>query len=152
MSSLAGWNGNPLASPYNSSKFALEGLAEALNGEVTHLGIKTLLVEPGHFRTNLLASGHMQKIDSNITEYSQMISAFATAMKQVSGHQPGNIEKGVSVVIDLVKGEGVAQGKETPSRMPLGVDAFDGIKAKCEQTLKLLIEWESIIKDTNYDD
>ena len=46
--SLAGSSGNALATPYNSSKFALEGLAEALDGEVAPLGIKTLYVEPGH--------------------------------------------------------------------------------------------------------
>ena len=93
MSSLAGRNGNPLASPYNSSKFAIEGLAEALNGEFAPLGIKVLLVEPGHFRTNLLADGHMQEIESTIPGYAQMISAFAAGVRQVNGHQPGSVEK-----------------------------------------------------------
>ena len=58
----------------------------------------------------------------------------------------------MNVVLDLVKEAGVAQGKEKPLQMPLGIHAFDGIKAKCEETLKFLAEWEAVIKNTNHDD
>jgi hypothetical protein len=54
-------------------------------------------------------------------------------------------------VLDLVRKEGIAEGKEVPLRMPLGIDVYDDVKAKCEETLKLLEEWKGVIRSTDYE-
>jgi hypothetical protein len=65
------------------------------------------------------------------------------------GNQPGDVQKGVGVILDLVRREGCAEGKETPFRMPLGTDSFQTIKRKCLDTLAGMKEWESGIKGTD---
>ena len=52
----------------------------------------------------------------------------------------------------LVRQEGLAQGRrDIPFRLPLGVDCYEEISAKCEDTLSILNDWEAVIRTTNYD-
>ena len=71
-------------------------------------------------------------------------------MPKLHGTQPGDPAKAVEVTIDLVKGEGVAEGREVPGWMPLGSDAFEVVKKKAEAELKLLGDWETVIKGTDF--
>lgn len=68
------------------------------------------------------------------------------------GGEEGGLTKrgGVSIILDLVRREGVAKGKEVPSRLPLGTDCYESIKGKCEDTLRILDEWKDIIHRTDY--
>jgi hypothetical protein len=54
-------------------------------------------------------------------------------------------------MIDVVKGEGVAKGKETPARLPIGQDSLGVVRTKCKDTLKICDEWDKVIATTNYD-
>lgn len=69
-----------------------------------------------------------------------------------SERQPGDPVKLSEIVVDLVRGEGVAKGREVPFRLPLGIDCYDEIKAKCEETLKLLEDWKDVIRGTDHED
>jgi hypothetical protein len=58
----------------------------------------------------------------------------------------------VDIVLDLVRQEGVAEKRKIPFRLSLDTNAYDEIKAKCEEMLKLLGEWEKTIKITDLED
>lgn len=171
ISSLSGWVGEPGISAYNGSKFALEGisplpiplschlpltttaqigLVESLNRETSPLGIKSLLIEPGRFRTKLLSSGNLKAFSTKIPDYADFSKALLKGMAEADQNQPGDPIKLVEIVVDLVRQEGTAEGKEIPLRLPLGSDCFNDVKAKCEETLKMLKEWEPMIKGTDY--
>lgn len=65
------------------------------------------------------------------------------------GKAPGDPRKGVKVCIDLVKGEGAVAGRELPPYLPLGTDAFEEVKAATEKCLKMLQDWEDVIRSTD---
>ncbi|KAF2729578.1 NAD(P)-binding protein [Polyplosphaeria fusca] len=152
ISSLSGWIGHPICSPYAGSKFALEGIVEGLWRETASLGIRTLLIEPGRFRTKFLSDGNRKGEESAISDYSFLSSAVLGGIAKEDQAQPGDPVKLVEIIVDLVRKEGVAQDKEVPFRVPLGIDSYDAIKEKCEETLKMLEEWKGVIQSTNYDE
>ncbi|ORX95868.1 hypothetical protein BCR34DRAFT_498167 [Clohesyomyces aquaticus] len=150
ISSRSGWCGDPFVSAYAGSKFALEGIVEALHLETEPLGIRTLLIEPGRFRTKLLSTGNMVPRYSKIPDYEQASKDFFAGLAQEDMNQPGDTSKGVGIIVDLVRKEGVAQGRTVPWRLPLGTDCYETIKGKCEETLEVLAEWEKVITSTDY--
>ncbi|KIW06126.1 hypothetical protein, variant 2 [Verruconis gallopava] len=151
LSSLSGWIGHPGCSAYAGSKFALEGWAESLSGEVASFGIRTLLVEPGRYRTKLLSSGNMKPTTSNIPDYAEYSKNLVAAISGESGKQPGDPVKLVETVVDLVRGEGIAWGKQIPFRLPMGLDCYDEILNKLEETKRMLQIWGDVIRSTNFD-
>jgi hypothetical protein len=128
------------------------GIVESLAGEVRPLGIKTLLVEPGFFRTAILTPENVKLPDSTIKDYEQINQGIKETLEGANGKQPGDPVRGVEIILDVVKREGVAagQGKEYPARLPLGTDALECLRKKCRDTLKLLDEWESIIVRSDF--
>lgn len=149
MSSLCGWIGHPGNAAYASSKFAIEGFAESLNAETAHLGLKTLLIEPGVFRTNFFSSTNLRTKQSQIADYAEFSRGILGYLASQDQKQPGDPAKLVNVVIDLVRGEGVAKGKEVPFRLPLGSDCVKEVKAKCQKTLEVIDEWEDVCQGTD---
>ena len=150
ISSRSGWYGDAFVSAYSGSKFALEGLVEGFRWETEHLGIKTILIEPGRFRTKLLSSGNLKVVPSKVADYAEASKGFIEQLAQEDQNQPGDAEKAVGVIVDLVRKEGCAESGDIPFRLPLGTDCFETIKEKCEETLKLLEKWERVIKSTDY--
>jgi len=150
--SMWGWEGVTANSMYCGAKFALEGIVESLAGEVRPLGIKTLLVEPGFFRTAILTPENVKLPDSTIKDYEQINQGIKETLEGANGKQPGDPVRGVEIILDVVKREGVAagQGKEYPARLPLGTDALECLRKKCRDTLKLLDEWERIIVRSDF--
>ncbi|KAF2691399.1 NAD(P)-binding protein [Lentithecium fluviatile CBS 122367] len=146
--SLSGWVGHEACGAYAGSKFALEGIAESLHRETSHLDIRTLLIEPGRFRTKLLSASnmhtHTRTPSSTIPDYATMLDAKMEGLANEDGAQLGDPEKLAEVVVDLVKGNGVAKGRRVPLRVALGTDCVDGIKEKCEETLRELGDWEGV--------
>lgn len=67
-----------------------------------------------------------------------------------SGKQRGDPLKGVQVILDVVRGEGVAAGKEFPTNLILGSDCFEVVKTASEAALKHLKEWEDVTKSTDF--
>lgn len=124
---------------------------EGLGQETAPFGIKTLLIEPGRFRTKLLSSGNMKSVQSAIADYKDSSREKFEALAKEDQAQPGDPKMLAKITLDLVRGEGVAQGKEVPFRLPLGTDCYDDVKQKCQETLKLLEEWGPIIKSTEFE-
>ncbi|RYP63502.1 hypothetical protein DL771_009247 [Monosporascus sp. 5C6A] len=149
MSSQAGWHADPSAAGYCASKFALEGAVECLAQELAIFapGVKVLIAEPGYFRTR--AFHNINHVPPRIPDYAEFNAAVCKAEASIAGNEPGNAEKAVAIMIDLIKGTGVAAGKQVPLRVPLGSDGWARIRAKCENMLKICDDWEEIAKSTD---
>lgn len=167
--SLSGCIGHPGVSAYAGSKFALEGIflsppmsrpllilareigmVEALRLETAPLGIKTLLFEPGRFRTKLLSGKNMKAAASSISEYGEFSKLLLEGLSKEDSAQPGDPVKLVEIILDVVRGEGVAVGREIPFRLPIGNDCCEEVKAKCEETLRVMEEWGPVIRSTDF--
>lgn len=127
---------------YSATKFALEGLSEALADELRPLGIKVLIVEPGAFRTGLFGnastSGQIDDYDSTSGETRRVV---ATA----DGTQPGDPAKAAEAVIAALEAE------HTPLRLPLGDDSVDAVLAHLESVRTEIATWEKTARATAFD-
>jgi hypothetical protein len=92
----------------------------------------------------------MKAAESAIPEYAEHSKTHLENLAREDQAQPGDPVKLVEIVLDLVRREGVAEGREVPFRLPLGVDCYDELKGKCEETLKLLEAWKDIIRSTDH--
>ncbi|KAH6616846.1 oxidoreductase,short chain dehydrogenase-like protein [Boeremia exigua] len=135
-------NGFGILSLYSASKFALTGVAESLAQEVAPFGIRTLIVQPGLFRTDFLTETNTTYSGTKIDGYQTQVDEAFKLYKGVSGQQPGDPIKGANRIIDMVKGEGLAKGKDLPTTLMLGEDSWGMAKKKAEDQLKLLSQWE----------
>lgn len=124
---------------------------ESLSRETEAFGLKTLLIEPGRFRTKLLSPGNLQVMQSKIPDYAEASREHANGLAKEDQTQPGDTQKAAKIIVDLVRKEGCAAAKDVPFRFPLGPDCFSTIKEKCEETLNLLQEWKDVINSTNHD-
>lgn len=166
--STAAWGGIPTLGAYCGSKSALrgkfqemrtsrtsltihKGAVETLQLEVAPFCIRTLLVEPGFFRTELLNNDNAKYVETAIEDYKPVTEALYGQFRSYHRQQPGNTAKGVQRIVDVVKGEGKAAGRELPEFLALGGDAVDHIKANCEMTLAVLEQWKDVSSDTTFD-
>lgn len=144
ISSLGGQLSFEGFSAYSASKFALEGLSEALALEVAPFNIKVLIVEPGQFRTNLAGAAmkHMPVMDA----YHDIIKGTRDFAHNMHGTQEGDPARAVRA-IDLA-----LHAEVTPLRLQLGADAISAIRAHAEQMLKDMSAWEGVSVDTRFED
>ncbi|CBF87502.1 hypothetical protein AN9378.2 [Aspergillus nidulans FGSC A4] len=147
--SMSAWETYPGVGPYSASKAALRYATEALSQELGPTGIKTLLVEPGQFRTELLGPSNSVFVETKIPEYQDAANASFGAFRSAHSRQRGDPVKGVARIIDVVKGEGEAAGREWPGELVLGQDAIRVIKKKCDGMLRLLSDWEGFSSSTD---
>ncbi|EXK28706.1 hypothetical protein FOMG_15162 [Fusarium oxysporum f. sp. melonis 26406] len=147
--SQAGWHADPSASGYCASKFALEGAVECLSKELAIFarGLKVLIVEPGYCRTPVF--NKIQHVEARVPEYAQFNEAVRQAEATLTESSPGDPEKAVARMIELVRGTGFAEGKKVPLRVPLGSDSWSRVKTKCEETLEICQEWEDMAKSVD---
>jgi NAD(P)-dependent dehydrogenase (short-subunit alcohol dehydrogenase family) len=128
ISSMGGVCGFPGIGYYNATKFAVEGLSEALAKELAPLGVKVLIVEPGPFRTDW--AGRSLKTPKNaIDAYAETAVARRNATQAYSGTQAGDPVRGVRAIISAVEAE------SPPLRLVLGSVAQDVITARTEAFL-----------------
>ncbi|KAL4812091.1 hypothetical protein BDW67DRAFT_189025 [Aspergillus spinulosporus] len=147
--SMSAWETYPGVGAYSASKAALRYATEALAQELAPTGIKTLLVEPGQFRTELLGPSNSMFVETEILEYQGAANASFGAFRSAHGRQRGDPVKGVARIIDVVKGEGEASGREWSGELVLGPDAVGAIRKKCDKMLRLLHEWEGLSSSTD---
>lgn len=141
-----------MGGPYESSKFALEGIAESFQKETAALGIKSMIVEPGYFRTKLLTTSNRKVFPTKHAEYEDLSKTILGRMEARSEKQPGDPQRGVDRIVDVVRQEGVAKGRGIPPKLVLGPDALQVVRKKCEETLALIKEWEDVSASTNFPD
>ena len=101
------------------------------------------------FRTSLLSKDNDAITHSKFQEYEQLSKEMSELFAKADRNQPGDPSKAVEIILDLVRKEGIAEGKEIPFRLPLGKDAFNIFKAKIEGTGKVLEEWADVIQGTD---
>lgn len=143
MSSVAGFRATAGFGVYNASKFALEGMSEALALEVAPLGIKVTIVEPGPFRTNFAGSS-IKQAHRKLEEYRPTAGVFERAMHERSGKQEGDPQKAAEVILQVV------QSDDPPLRLPLGSTAFTAVRNKLQQVARDLDNWEHIAAQTSF--
>ncbi|NML52516.1 SDR family NAD(P)-dependent oxidoreductase [Streptomyces sp. R302] len=128
---------------YSATKFALEGMSEALAAEVGPLGIHVLIVEPGAFRTSLFGNGSLS-LDT-IADYADTVGATRAFVEGGDGGQAGDPAKAAAAVLAALNAD------EKPLRLALGDDSIDTIYAHLEQVRGDLAAWEKVGRDTRWE-
>lgn len=144
ISSIGGYRSAAGFGVYCSTKFAVEGLSEALHQELAPLGIKVTVIEPGYFRTDFLESNSLSISHSEIPDYHETAGAVRKAAASISGNQPGDPEKFARVVVDFVDVD------DPPVRLPLGSDTVAAIKAKHVDDHAILTRWHDLAVSTDF--
>jgi NAD(P)-dependent dehydrogenase (short-subunit alcohol dehydrogenase family) len=129
MSSTAGLIGQEFCTAYAASKFALEGWMESLTPEVAPFGIRTTVVEPGFFRTDLLTSESTSYAEPSIDDYADRTDATVAAWNGMNGRQGGDPAKLAAALVQL------AGQDEPPVRWVAGADAVTGVEQKAADLL-----------------
>ncbi|MEZ0128568.1 oxidoreductase [Flavobacterium sp. LBUM151] len=103
---------------YCGTKFAVEGLSEALAQEVKPFGINVTIIEPGYVRTNFLNTSSLITSANPIEEYTSIREGVRAHQNDIPGNQPGDPEKVAELIIK------VTQNPEPPLRLLTGSDAY----------------------------
>jgi NAD(P)-dependent dehydrogenase (short-subunit alcohol dehydrogenase family) len=141
LSSMGGQMSFAGFSAYSATKFALEGLSEALADETSAFGIKVLIVEPGAFRTGLF-SANSESTASDV--YAGSVGKTRAMIEAGHGTQPGDPAKAAVAIRKALNAD------QTPLRLPLGSDAFDAVAAHLDAVRDELTAWEAVACDTNF--
>jgi NAD(P)-dependent dehydrogenase (short-subunit alcohol dehydrogenase family) len=126
ISSTAGILGQEFCTAYAASKFGVEGWIESLTPEVAPFGIRTMLVEPGFFRTELLTPESTNYADSSIEDYAERAKRSVAAWKSMNGQQSGDPAKLADALVQL------ASQDEPPLRFAAGADAVGAFEQKAK--------------------
>ena len=143
ISSVAGLRSFPSLGFYNATKFAVEGLSEALWQEVEPLGIKVMLVEPSGFRTDW-AGRSANESKKQIADYAATAGVWRSEMRADSGKQPGDPVRAAKAIIEAVA------SLNPPHHLLLGNDAYEGATAKLEALGKEFKAWESVSRGADF--
>jgi NAD(P)-dependent dehydrogenase (short-subunit alcohol dehydrogenase family) len=129
ISSTAGIAGQVFCTAYAAAKFGIEGWMESLTPEIAGFGIRTMLVEPGFFRTELLSNGSTTYARPTVDGYAERTKEIVAAWKSMDGKQGGDPAKLAKALVSLV---GL---KEPPARFAAGADAVQTFEAKANTLL-----------------
>ena len=143
LSSIAGLRSFPALGYYNSTKFAVEGLSEALWQEVEPLGIKVMLVEPSGFRTDW-AGRSAKETEHQIADYADTADKNIRQLRAVSGNQSGDPTRAAEAIVQAV------ESPNPPHRLLLGNDAYDGAISKLDELRAEFIEWEAVSRGADF--
>jgi NAD(P)-dependent dehydrogenase (short-subunit alcohol dehydrogenase family) len=142
-SSIGGIRAFPAIGYYNATKFAVEGLSEALWQEVEPLGVRVMLVEPSGFRTDW-AGRSANESARQIDDYMATAGNTRAGVRASSGKQPGDPVRAAKAIV-----KAVASGTP-PHHLLLGNDAFDGAMAKLEELRKDFAAGEAVARATDF--
>jgi NAD(P)-dependent dehydrogenase (short-subunit alcohol dehydrogenase family) len=129
ISSTAGIVGGAFCTAYAAAKFGIEGWMESLAPEVEPFGVRTMLVEPGFFRTELLTGNSTTYAKSATADYALKTSDTVAAWQGMDGKQGGDPAKLAAAVVKL------ARLAEPPARFAAGADAVEVFEAKAKVLL-----------------
>jgi NAD(P)-dependent dehydrogenase (short-subunit alcohol dehydrogenase family) len=146
ISSIAGIVGFEFNSAYAASKFGVEGWMESLTPEVAPFGIRTMLVEPGFFRTELLTPESTNYAEPSIDDYAERTEQTVAAWKSMNGQQGGDPAKLAEALVRL------AGQDEPPPRFVAGADAIAGVEQKAKDLLAQADADRELSGNLAYDD
>jgi len=146
ISSTAGVVGGAFASAYAASKFGLEGWMEGLAGEVEPYGIRSMIVEPGFFRTELLQPESTTFAELSIDDYAERTAETIPAWQAMNGRQAGDPAKLARALVEL------ADGDEPPLRWVAGEDAVEGVEQKARLLLAQVDAHRELSRSLAHDD
>jgi NAD(P)-dependent dehydrogenase (short-subunit alcohol dehydrogenase family) len=146
ISSTAGITGQEFCTAYAAAKFGVEGWIESLTPEVAPFGIRTMLVEPGFFRTELLTPESTTYAEPSIDDYAERTKQTIAAWNGMNGQQGGDPAKLASALVQL------ASQEEPPLRWAAGADAVEVVENKAKDLLAQADAYRELSSDLAYDD
>jgi NAD(P)-dependent dehydrogenase (short-subunit alcohol dehydrogenase family) len=146
ISSTAGIVGQEFCTAYAAAKFGVEGWMESLTPELAPFGIRTMLVEPGFFRTELLTPESTKYAESSIEDYAERTKQTVTAWKSMNGQQGGDPAKLANALVHL------ASQEEPPMRFAAGADAIATVEQKARDLLAQADAYRELSGNLDYDD
>jgi NAD(P)-dependent dehydrogenase (short-subunit alcohol dehydrogenase family) len=146
ISSTGGIAGQSFVSAYSAAKFGVEGWMESLASEIAPFGIRTMLVEPGFFRTELLTDESTVWPDATIDDYAQRTRETVAGWKAINGLQGGDPAKLAKALVHL------ASQNEPPVRWPAGADAIETFEKKAKELLDQASAHRALSSSLAHDD
>ena len=146
ISSTGGISGQAFVSAYSAAKFGVEGWIESLAAEVAPFGIRTMLVEPGFFRTELLTDESTKWPNASIDDYAEQTRQTVSAWKKMNGLQGGDPAKLAKALITL------AGRDEPPVRWPAGADAVLTLEKKAKELVAQASAHRALSSSRAHDD
>ncbi len=146
ISSRAGLVGMEFASVYAASKFGVEGWMESLRFEVEPFGIKTTVVEPGFFRTELLEKESATYGGKSIEDYATKSTAMQTAWESMNQKQPGDPDKLAQALMTI------AAEEQLPLRFMAGADVLASVEEKVAELTRQAEAYRDLSTSLDYDD
>jgi len=146
ISSTAGIVGQEFCTAYAAAKFGVEGWMESLTPELAPFGIRTMLVEPGFFRTELLTPESTKYAESSIEDYAERTKQTVTAWKSMNGQQGGDPAKLANALVQL------ASQEEPPLRFAAGADAIATVEQKARNLLAQADAYRELSSNLDHDD
>ena len=142
-SSIGGLTSFPALGYYNATKYAVEGLSEALWQEVEPLGIKVMLVEPSGFRTDW-AGRSANESKHQIDDYAATAGKIRKHLSAISGKQSGDPVRAINAIVQAV------ESPNPPHHLLLNNDAFEGAIAKLDELRKEFLAWETVSRGADF--
>jgi len=146
ISSTAGIVGQEFCTAYAASKFGVEGWIESMAPEVEPFGIRTMLVEPGFFRTELLTPESTTYAKSSIDDYAERTTQTVAAWNSMNGQQPGDPAKLAAALVKL------AGEQNPPPRWVAGADAVATVEHKAHDLLAQVDAHRELSSNLAHDD
>lgn len=144
ISSIGGYRGAAGFGVYSSTKFAVEGLSEALHAELAPLGVHVTVVEPGYFRTDFLDATSLTVSGDEIADYADTAGRVRRVAADLNHSQPGDPDRLAQVLVDF------ADATNPPVRLPLGSDTVAAIEAKHVSDAAIVARWRAVSVSTDF--
>jgi NAD(P)-dependent dehydrogenase (short-subunit alcohol dehydrogenase family) len=144
ISSIGGLRASAGWGVYCSTKFAVEGLTEALHDELAPLGIHATVVEPGYFRTDFLDSSSLGQTTGRIPDYAGTVGKMREFVAGRNHQQPGDPARLAQAIVHLAK------ATEPPLRLPLGTDTLKAIAETSAFVERETAKWRSLAESTDF--
>jgi NAD(P)-dependent dehydrogenase (short-subunit alcohol dehydrogenase family) len=134
--------GSPGMGAYQTAKFAVEGFSEVLNAEVSPLGIKVTIVEPGPFRTDW--AGSSMRVYPVSPDYEQTVGRMNTFRQQTSRTWPGDPLRAARILIDVVN------NPDPPLRLLLGAAAVESAEKSSIARAAETAAWADVSRSADF--
>jgi len=145
LSSVGGFVAWPGWGAYAATKFAVEALSEAMTHELAPLGIRSVAIEPGPFRTNFLDGSSLAFTRDVIEDYASTAGAARTWATDSNYGQQGDPLKAAKIIVDL------ADRQDLPERIQLGANAFEDVATKLARTARDQETWRTVSLSADFD-